>query len=184
MKKKLNIIAISLCLVALPFMWYARANSKVVWVKEVLAYLENEYEGQFELLDIKKKSNRYVFFFRTNDNNSIPFEVKGWIGGAYTPWGTLPYIPERHFVSNFPKQITQKFVDDSIIIDMTDQTMEEVVFMLKSMAEEVQSYYNLYDIKWEQPKIDVNIKHNGKTERVVYPNEESTIRYLVRELFY
>ena len=185
MKNKRKIIVVILFLLSVLIIWNSRLNSKNLWEEKVFLYLENQYDGQFELMNIGKESNQYIFSFRTKDNNNISFDVKCWIGGYLTPWGKIPYIPKRYFVDDFSEQITKKIVDDTVTYDMTTDTIEEIIVNLKSLSETVQSYYNLYGLPWQVPVISIKIKHNGKTARIEYTNQDESILQdvLIREFY-
>lgn len=185
MKNKRKIILVILFLLSLFIIWNIRLNSKKIWQEKVLLYLENNYEGKFELINIKKESRRYIFSFITKDNNHISFDVKCWIGGYLTPWGEIPYIPQRHIVDDFPIQITNKYVDNTITYDMTNKTIEEIIKNLKALSKKVQGYYDLYGLSWQVPEINIKIKYNGKTEKIEYTNQNYSILHdMLIRVFY
>ncbi len=185
MKNKRKIKVVILFLLSVLIIWNNRLNSKNLWEEKVFSYLKNEYDGQFELMNIEKESDQYIFSFRTKDNNNISFDVKCWVGVYLTPWGEIPYIPKRYFVDDFSENITKKIVDDTITYDMTDDTIEEIIVHLKSLSETVQSYYDLYGLSWQVPEISIKIKYNGKTARIEYTNQnESVLKDVLNREFY
>lgn len=157
-----------------------------VWRKEYVSeYLENQYVRNFQLVTCKKEQEKYILSFETKDSNKIRFQVKYWIGGSITPWGEILWISQRHIVDDFPMQIPKKIINDSIVYDMTDKTIEEIITEIKSWSAIVQDYYDFYGLSWQVPEIGINIKHNGKKEEIYYTNQnEYILRDLLCKAFY
>lgn len=185
MKKRQKRTIVILLLLLLFVIWSIRSNSGTVWKEKVLLYLENQYEGQFEVVDIEKGWDEYNISLKTEDSNQILFHVRCWTGGLLTPWGELANIPERHYLDDFPEQITNKFVDSTITYDLSSKSLEEAITYLKSLLINVQDWYDLYGLSWQRPEIKITIKYNGKTEEVEYSSQDDNrLRELLVSKFF
>lgn len=135
--KKIFIFIIFVIVLGLGFLY---SNNEQVWKRNVLSYLNNTYTGKFELVNTDKDKNKYTFLFCTDDDNRIQFEVKCWIGGYDTPWGTINFIPQRHYVDNFSEKIIKNTISETEIYDMTNKTIDEIIEFLKIKLNIIQLY--------------------------------------------
>ena len=185
MRKKKMIFAMIFLLFVFTAIGLLRIHSEAARKEYVAEYLENQYTGNFKLITCKKDQGKYILSFETKDSNKIQFQVKYWIGGYVTPWGKIPWIPQRHIVDDFSMQITNTIIKDSIVYDMTNKTIEEIISEIKSWSAIVQDYYDYYGLTWQVPEIGIRIKHNGKEEKIYYTNQnESVLRDSLYEAFY
>lgn len=185
MKKKHIIIGTVSIFLLLFVIWGIRLDSEEVWTEKVLDYLENQYEGQFEVMNIQKDSDGYIYSLRTKDDNYISFDVKCWVGPLLTPWGEMPFTMARHFLDDFPEQITNKFVNSTTTYDMSNRSLEEIVVQLKALSKNVQVYYDLYGLSWQKPEISINIKYNDKIKNFEYVNlDDNMLREKLISVFY
>lgn len=144
MRKKKMIFAMIFLLFVFTAIGIIRIHSEATRKEYISEYLENQYARNFQLVTCKKEQENYNLSFETKDSNKIRFQVKYWIGGYVTAWGEITWIFQKHIVDDFPMQITKTIINESIVYDMTDKTIEEIITEIKVWSAIVQDYYDFY----------------------------------------
>jgi hypothetical protein len=177
MKRKgyLKILIILLCFADL--VWVAAWISRIRHIREssVQTYVDDRYTGDFKVVSVTGTMLDKTYVVCTEDENAITFEVRCWLGGCSTPWGSIAFIPQIHYSDNLAENLTASVFDDGTVIEWDGGSLDEVVLDMKEPYEKVENLYAKYDILWVKPSLKYEIRYNNQTVTVEYTGQADSI---------
>ncbi len=124
-----------------------------------------------ELIDEKEGGANHIFLFTTKDGNEISFEVKCWKGRKSSPWGYVPFTSKIHCSDDFLERINDYVVSDYIDVDVSGQSYDQIVQLLKTIYNKVCEMYVSYGVdEYTHPYLSVPLLSNGREYIVKYDN--------------
>lgn len=142
-------------------------------------YLLNRYDIDIILIKEEQINNKYILTYRTNDKNSITFNVYTYIGKVSTPWGEFPF-PERKYDDNFIECINAYIISDDYRKNMSDYDVSEVPGFFIELSNRIKDKYEEYGIRDSTPKFEIEVIYNGKSAIITYTGEDSSI---IKDIF-
>ena len=177
MRKK-NIVKILLCIFSFAAVGLLITfASSIIKLREqsVQTYIQNRYDDNLKILQRTGTIIDAEYTVTTNDEYGIIFELRSWLGGYSTPWGTIKFIPQVHYRDNFASAIVEYVCCEKNVIDCEGSSIEEIISLVKMQYSKVQVLYNYYNITWLKPSIRMTIHHNNRTRIIEYTGQDDNI---------
>ena len=151
-------------------------NSIYSWEQSSLKYLNNRYDGEFELIRSYREDGYTICEYVTVDTSAIEIRVKCRWDGVYTPWGTCYIWPERQYIDNLEEELSN-FIGGSIkVYNANDKEIDDVVEWIEYELDKAEKIYQSYDIS--SPDINFKVEYEGKIHeiRCRYPLNKSILK--------
>lgn len=165
------IISITITMICYIVFYY---NNVSIWEKMSFEYLVNRYDVIFHMVGSQRNGRMIIVTYQTTDEYQIKFDVTCSLGGLYTPWGTISFIPKRHFRDDFAERINDKIIGDEKEVDMNNYSLDDMVKFFKDKSQKIKNIYDKYGLK-STPNFEIRIYHNGHSELIHYISQDDEI---------